>query len=185
MVAIEKLSMILTNYQVRWCVHMCIINKVSRSNSDRRVITIEKKTKKAAILKLCVIFTKYLMCINKKQIYTDVLKIKFLAEVLWPGWLCTDDDDNDNNNINTRRTDRDCYRLILALSQMSQKLTNQHSMRRSGCHRRRCPPPGCCWDPQSPAASEMSPLQIHSPSTIHIPTQTPNGITMKQSIREV
>ena len=23
-----------------------------------------------------------------------------------------DDDDNDNNNINTRRTDRDCYRLI-------------------------------------------------------------------------
>ena len=59
--------------------HMCIINKVCRSYSDRRVITIEKKTKMAAILKLCVIFTKYLMCINKKQEYTDVLKIKFLA----------------------------------------------------------------------------------------------------------
>ena len=58
---------------------MCIINKVSRLNSDRRVITIAKKTKMAAILKLYVIFTKYLMCINKEQEHTDVLKIKFLA----------------------------------------------------------------------------------------------------------
>ena len=60
-------------------VHMCIINKVSRLNSDRRVITIEKKIKMAAILKISIIFTKYLMCINKEQEYTDVLKIKFLA----------------------------------------------------------------------------------------------------------
>ena len=58
---------------------MCIINKVSRLNSDSRVITIAKKTKMAAILKLCVILTKYLMCINKEQEHTDVLKIKFLA----------------------------------------------------------------------------------------------------------
>ena len=59
--------------------HVCIINKVSRLNSDRRVITIVKKTKMAAIFKLCIIFTKYLMCINKEQEHTDVLKIKFLA----------------------------------------------------------------------------------------------------------
>ena len=32
--------------------HMCIVNKVSRSNFDRIVITIEKITKMAAILKL-------------------------------------------------------------------------------------------------------------------------------------
>ena len=44
--------------------HMCIINKVSRSNPEGIVIIIEKITKMAAILKLYSIFTKYWMCIN-------------------------------------------------------------------------------------------------------------------------
>ena len=55
-------------------IHMCIVYKVSRSNSDKMVMTNEKITKMAAILKLCIICTKYLMYIN-----TDVLKSKFLA----------------------------------------------------------------------------------------------------------
>ena len=38
---------------------VCIVYKVSRSNSDRMVITTEKITKMVAILKLCIIFTKY------------------------------------------------------------------------------------------------------------------------------
>ena len=38
---------------------MCIIYKVFRLISDRMVITVEKITKMAAILKLCIIFTKY------------------------------------------------------------------------------------------------------------------------------
>ena len=63
------------------------------------VMTIEKINKNAAILKLCIICTKYLMCIN-----TDVLKSKFLAQVIWPGWLCTDDD-NDNDANDTKDYD--------------------------------------------------------------------------------
>ena len=58
---------------------MCIINKVSRSNSDRMVTTIEKITKMAAILKLYIMFNKIFDVHQLGTVIHRCAKNKFLA----------------------------------------------------------------------------------------------------------
>ena len=52
----------------------------------------------AAIYKLQVRITKYLMCIYWKHMYLYILNVKFLCLTLWQGEVCTDDDDDTNAN---------------------------------------------------------------------------------------
>ena len=74
----------------------------------------KKNTKIAAIYKLKVRITKYLMCIYGGHMYMCVPNMKFLCLTQCQGKVCTDNDapNADANTNDTRRTIHDCIRLF-------------------------------------------------------------------------
>ena len=81
----------------------------------------KKSTKMAAISKLQVRITKYLMCIYGGHMCICTANMKFLCLTLWQREMCIDDDDANANANNARWTKHDCIKALWFINQMSQK----------------------------------------------------------------
>ena len=92
------------------------------------MIILKKTTKIAAILKICVILTKEIMCIITRHMLICLQNLEYLWLNMWSEAVSTDDDDanantNDDNNNNNNDTSW-LYRLIFAYAKWANNDTS-------------------------------------------------------------